>query len=81
MANARTKRTHILGYKLWSDSEDQSLKLREWYGTEYCRRFKTRSDCKCGGHSRNNKKLTHHGHYMRYSYRLLRRAKMAERDG
>jgi len=76
----RSKRSYTCDSKAWSRHGDESLKLIDWYGREYCRRFKTKDDCACGGHSCRNKKLSHHGHYMRYSYRLLRREKMIGRE-
>ncbi len=75
---ARSKRTYNNDFKYWGGHGDESLKLIDWYGRRYCRRFKAKEDCACGGHSAGNKKLSHHGHYMRYSYRQLRRAKMME---
>ena len=72
------RRRIIINTKVYG-SGDESLKLRDWYGEQFCRRFKTKNYCGCGINSLGNKRLSHHGHYMRYSYRLLRRAKMAER--
>lgn len=34
--------------------------------------------CYCGNHHCNKKNLHHHSTYMRYSYRLLRQAKMRD---
>ncbi|MFO7619392.1 MAG: hypothetical protein R6W91_07065 [Thermoplasmata archaeon] len=71
----KSRRTFNYNHRMWKGRGDESLRLRDWYGPRYCRRFKSGRGIHSGRHSRNNKKLSHHGHYIRYSYRLLGRVK------
>jgi len=81
LAGKRPRRKYV-SRKL-SGSEDDSQRIMDWYAGELERRFGCPDRCSCSW-CRNpigNKQFRHHGYYMRYTYRLLRRAKARRRRG